>query len=160
MAPGFTSEQAVVADMMGIADRLRAVIIADGPSTQDADAIAYRQNFGSGRVYVVDPKAKVFDTVSAKESVEPMSARVAGLIARSDNDRGFWWSPSNLEIYGITGTERPIDFTSGIPMPAPITSTKMTWLLSSEKMAFAFGVTAPARVTPSGRSCRSGAPQT
>ncbi|MFD2177740.1 phage tail sheath subtilisin-like domain-containing protein [Veronia pacifica] len=113
IAPGFTSEQAVVAEMMGIADRLRAVIIADGPSTQDADAIAYRQNFGSGRVYVVDPKAKVFDTVSAKETVEPISARVAGLIARSDNDRGFWWSPSNLEIYGITGTDRPVDFTLG-----------------------------------------------
>lgn len=36
---------------------------------------------------------------------------IAGLIARSDNENGFWWSPSNQEIYGIVGTARPVDFT-------------------------------------------------
>ncbi len=113
IVPGFTDQQAVVSEMLGIADRLRAVIIADGPSTNDADAIAYRQNFGSGRVYIVDPEARVFDTVSASEVNQPMSSRVAGLIARSDNERGFWCSPSNQEVYGIVGTERAIDFTLG-----------------------------------------------
>lgn len=113
IVPGFTDQQAVVSEMLGIADRLRAVIIADGPSTNDADAIAYRQNFSSGRVYIVDPAARVFDTVSASEVNQPMSSRVAGLIARSDNERGFWWSPSNQEVYGIVGTERAIDFTLG-----------------------------------------------
>lgn len=113
IVPGFTDQQSVVSEMLGIADRLRAVIIADGPSTNDADVIAYRQNFGSGRVYIVDPAARVFDTVSASEVNQPMSSRVAGLIARSDNERGFWWSPSNQEVYGIVGTERAIDFTLG-----------------------------------------------
>ncbi|MDD7806079.1 MAG: phage tail sheath C-terminal domain-containing protein [Endozoicomonas sp. (ex Botrylloides leachii)] len=47
------------------------------------------------------------------ETVQPASARVAGMIARSDNDRGFWWSPSNTEMLGIIGTARPIDFTLG-----------------------------------------------
>ncbi|WP_434361065.1 phage tail sheath subtilisin-like domain-containing protein [Parasalinivibrio latis] len=113
IVPGFSEEQAVVSELMGIAERLCAVIIADGPSTNDAAAIAYRQNFGSARVYIVDPKARVFDVATASEKVEPMSPRVAGLISRSDNDRGFWWSPSNLEIYGIIGTERAVDFTLG-----------------------------------------------
>ncbi|USH01057.1 phage tail sheath subtilisin-like domain-containing protein [Grimontia kaedaensis] len=113
IVPGFSEQQAVVSELMGIAERLRAVIIADGPSTNDAAAIAYRQNFGSARVYIVDPKARVFDVATASEKVEPMSPRVAGLISRSDNDRGFWWSPSNLEIYGIIGTERAVDFTLG-----------------------------------------------
>lgn len=113
IVPGFTHQKAVVSEMLGIADRLRAVIIADGPSTHDADARAYRQHFRSGRVYLVDPSARVFDKVAAAEVNQPMSPRVAGLMARSDNERGFWWSPSNQEIYGIVGTERAIDFTLG-----------------------------------------------
>lgn len=64
IAPGFThtrtadTANAVVAELKGIADRLKAVIIADGPNTNDADAIAYAGDFGSKRIYLVDPKAK------------------------------------------------------------------------------------------------------
>lgn len=113
IAPGWTGDQAVVAEMLTIADQLRGVIVADGPNTNDADAITYRGNFGSRRVYVVDPSVKVFDTLSASEVVRPASGRVAGLIARSDNERGFHHSPSNQEIYGITGLARDIDFQFG-----------------------------------------------
>jgi phage tail sheath protein FI len=42
-----------------------------------------------------------------------VSARVAGLISKMDNDRGWWWSPSNQIINGITGTARGIDFELG-----------------------------------------------
>lgn len=116
-APGFTHQRPddganpVVAEMMGIAERMRAVIIADGPNTNDADAIAYADDSGSPRVYVVDPWVKVFR--EGETVIEPASARVAGLIAKSDQDRGFWWSPSNQPINGITGTARPVDFKLG-----------------------------------------------
>lgn len=113
IAPGYTHDQAVTAEMLGIADQLKAVIIADGPNSNDAAAISYRENFGSKRVYVVDPNVKVWDTVSNSEVVQPSSARVAGIIAKSDNERGFWWSPSNREIYGILGSARPIGFALG-----------------------------------------------
>lgn len=103
---------AVVSELLGIANRLRAVIIADGPNTNDADAIAYRKDFGSKRVYVVDPKVLVLDE-DGTTVTDWSSPRVAGLIARIDNERGFWWSPSNQEIYGIQGTARTIDFTLG-----------------------------------------------
>lgn len=103
---------AVVSELLGIANRLRAVIIADGPSTNDAAAIAYRNDFGSKRVYVVDPKVLVLDE-DGTTVTDWSSPRVAGLIARIDNERGFWWSPSNQEIYGIQGTSRTIDFTLG-----------------------------------------------
>lgn len=113
IAPGYAHDQAVLAELLGIADQLKAVIIADGPNSNDAAAISYRENFGSKRVYVVDPNVKVWDTVSNSEVVQPSSARVAGIIAKSDNERGFWWSPSNREIYGILGSARPIGFALG-----------------------------------------------
>ena len=123
IAPGYThtrtvavgqtpaTSNPVVAELNGIAERLKAVIIADGPNTNDADAIAYSKDFGSKRVFLVDPK--VLKTVDGTTSSEWSSACVAGLIAKSDNERGWWWSPSNQEINGIIGTSRAIDFAMG-----------------------------------------------
>lgn len=103
----------VVAELQGIAERLRAVVIADGPNTTDAAAIAFRNDWGGARIYVVDPYVKVWDTALATVVQQPTSPRVAGLIAKSDNERGFWWSPSNQVISGIVGTVRPVDFQLG-----------------------------------------------
>ncbi|AXF38227.1 putative tail sheath protein [Ralstonia phage phiRSP] len=109
-----TVGNAVVAELIGIAERMRAVIIADGPNTNDADAIAYAGDFGSKRVYVVDPQSIKAD--SAGNLVNAYSsAAVAGLIAKTDNELGFWWSPSNQTINGIQGTARPVDFKLGDP---------------------------------------------
>ena len=113
VVPGFTDNINVVSNMVAIADRLRAVIVADGPNTNDADAIAYRGQFGSARVFLVDPGVTVWDTDTDQTVVRPASARVAGLIAKNDNDNGFWWSPSNKEINGISGTARAVDFALG-----------------------------------------------
>ncbi|WP_420023773.1 phage tail sheath subtilisin-like domain-containing protein [Cereibacter azotoformans] len=119
-APGWTHQRPgetpganpVVSELVGIAERLRAVIVADGPNTTDAAAIAAAGDFGSPRVYLVDPWVTVLNSAGAIVS-EPPSARVAGLIAKIDNDRGFWWSPSNQNLNGITGTTRPVDFKLG-----------------------------------------------
>lgn len=116
-APGFTHQRLndeanpVVAELVGIAERLRAVIIADGPNTTDTAAIAAAGDFGTPRVYLVDPWVRVFR--DGETVAEPASARVAGLIAKSDQERGFWWSPSNQLINGIVGTARPVDFALG-----------------------------------------------
>lgn len=113
VAPGFSHQAAVVTELIPIANRLRAVIVADGPNSTDAAALAYRGQFGSDRLYLVDPWVRVWDTVTSAEIIRPASARVAGVIAKSDAERGFWWSPSNRLIDGILGTARPIDFTLG-----------------------------------------------
>ncbi|WP_428243418.1 phage tail sheath subtilisin-like domain-containing protein [Gynuella sp.] len=113
IAPGFCQQPGVVDAMIEVADRLRAVAVVDGPDGSDEDAITFRGNIDSARVYLVDPHVLVFDKASGTELVQPASARVAGVIARSDNDRGFWWSPSNRTISGITGTSRGIDFSLG-----------------------------------------------
>ncbi len=124
IAPGFTHQRPVnpddsdeflrnpvVAELEGIAERLRAVIIQDGPNTTDADAVAVAGDSGSRRVYVVDPFVKKLDGETFVNV--PASPAVAGLIARTDNEVGFWASPSNRPIYGIVGTARPVDFALG-----------------------------------------------
>lgn len=115
-APGFTSTPAddpvspVTSALISVADRLRSVVVADGPNTDEADALTDREKYGSGRLYIVDPAVKVFDTVTATWGVRPASGYVAGLISKRDQERGFWWSPSNQVIQGIGGTARPISF--------------------------------------------------
>ena len=98
---------------MGIAERMRAVIIADCPNSTKEEAITYREDWGSARLYCAYPWAKVFNAKTNTIVDQPLSARIAGLIAKSDNERGFWWSPSNMVINGIIGLSKPIDFTLG-----------------------------------------------
>jgi phage tail sheath protein FI len=106
----------VVGEMLAVADGLRAHIIADCPSTTDSAAIAYRNDFGSRRVYGVEPKILGWSESDAQYIAAEGSARVAGHIARVDNEEGWWNSPSNREIYGIGGLARPIDWAFNNPV--------------------------------------------
>jgi hypothetical protein len=105
----------VVSALLPLANQFKAHIIAEGPSTTDAAALAYRNDWGSRRVYIVDPKVKVYDTVAAAYVSKPNSPRAAGLIARIDHEIGFWKSPSNETVNGIGGLDRPVDWALGDP---------------------------------------------
>ena len=114
-APGFTAPaeaapSPVTANLLVVATRTRAIVVADGPNTTEAEAILSRETYGSDRLYIVDPAVSVFDTVTAAYVIRPASAFVLGVISRMDNDKGFWWSPSNQLISGIAGTARAITF--------------------------------------------------
>lgn len=123
IAPGFVGKMGATApdplqkdtvdELIGVAERLRAVVIIDGPNETDARAKTFRTSFDSARLYLVDPYVKVFDPVTETETVAPASARVAGMLAKSDYERGFWYSPSNQIMLGITGTARAVDFALG-----------------------------------------------
>ncbi len=124
IAPEFSHSAANANMLLSVADRLRAVVVTDGPNTNDADAIAHRELFGDARLYIVDPWAKVANPEAQvptpppgtpTEIIRPLSARVAGLIAKVDSERGFWWSPSNQEIRGVLGLARSVDFALGDP---------------------------------------------
>jgi phage tail sheath protein FI len=99
--------------MLGLAQGMKAHIIADGPSTTDAAVLAYRADWGDRRVYIVDPEVAGWSVKTSTYSLERSSARVAGHIAHVDNDYGFWESPSNKEINGVGGLGRPIDYSYG-----------------------------------------------
>lgn len=105
----------VVAELQGIADRLRAIILVDGPNSTDEAAVIYRNDWGNKRIYITDPWPLVFDTDLSTVVAQPPSPRVAGMISRMDRERGFWWSPSNQIMYGVIGTARPVDFNISDP---------------------------------------------
>lgn len=103
----------VVIELESIAARLRAVAVVAGPSTTDSAAIAYAGDFGSKRVYIVDPRP--LKSIGGVATPADGAAYAAGVIARTDNEFGFWRSPSNQPVFGMVGTQRAIDFSSGDP---------------------------------------------
>ena len=125
IAPGFSSkvtratpnapitDAPVTRGLIATADRLRAVIVADGPNTTDAEAIAYRKLLSSRRVYLVDPQVRISNGAGFVDA--PASAHVAGVIVKNDRERGYWSSPSNRKILAITGTSRTVVFELGQP---------------------------------------------
>ena len=103
---------AVLPEMYAIANRLRAVIVTGGP-TDNTAAVTFRTGIASERTYFVNTEAIISkDNVETREDA---SARVAGIIARTDADRGWWHSPSNKPMYGIVGTYPAVDFSLDDP---------------------------------------------
>lgn len=113
IAPKHSATQAVATAMDALAAKLRAIAIIDGPNTTDEAALAYAQEFGSKRLYMVDPGVQYWDTELSKTVDAPASAWMAGLFAWTDSQYGYWASPSNKEFVGITGTSRPIEYLDG-----------------------------------------------
>lgn len=109
----------VVAELLGIADRMRAVIIKDGnPDGPWEDWVMDRTGWGSKRVYLVANSGvdirRGNDGNDADYESEPVSPRVCGLISKIDSERGFWWSPSNQQIgQGVSGLTKPVEFRLG-----------------------------------------------
>ena len=106
----------VAVELIAMAEKLGAVTYIDAPvGTTFAQALAGRGpegtinfNTSSDRVRLCYPHVKVYDPVTNTERLEPLSQRAAGLRARVDLDKGYWWSSSNQEILGITGVERQL----------------------------------------------------
>jgi len=113
IAPKHSATQAVATAMDALAGKLRAIAILDGPNTTDEAAMAYALEFGSKRLYMVDPGVQYWDTIASATIDAPGSAWAAGLFAWTDAEYGYWASPSNKEFVGITGTTRPIEYLDG-----------------------------------------------
>ena len=107
IAPEFCLEE-VVTEMIPIAERLRAIIVADCPMETDAAAIAFATTCASQRVYAIYPQL-----INTKNETVAASPYVAGVIARTDKEQGFWCSPSNKVVNGMVGLSKPVDFTLG-----------------------------------------------
>ncbi|WP_208434838.1 phage tail sheath subtilisin-like domain-containing protein, partial [Bartonella taylorii] len=101
----------VAAELIGIAERLRAIVVIDGPNTTDEEVIKMRRDFDSKRAIIADPF--VSGLRKGRISQDPASSVVADIIAKTDFTHGVWHSPSNKVIDPISGVTRPIDFAIG-----------------------------------------------
>lgn len=116
VAPVYGTLASVSAELISMAHKLRAMALIDAPigvTVQQAvegrgPSGGINFNTSSERAILCYPHLKVFDQATGSERLEGMAARLAGVICRKDTENGYWWSPSNTEIMGITGTERPI----------------------------------------------------
>lgn len=122
VATGFTHQKPdvltrspIVAEIEIITRRLRAIAYIDCADTTSADAVAHKNDFGNNqRLIFLYPWVKVLIPESNGQfGVRPMSARFAGMTAWMDNQHGFWNSPSNYPIMGISGLSRPVSFNVG-----------------------------------------------
>lgn len=103
----------VVAELLTLANRFRGGVIKDALATTTAAAIADRLSYDTDRLLIVEPMVKIFKNAAPVN--EPPSARVAGLQAKVDYEKGFWHSPSNKVIEGIIGTSRVIEHSFNDP---------------------------------------------
>ena len=115
ICPSMSKYKAVADAMVNVAERLRAVAFADGPNTTDAEAIAYREQFDSKRLMIVDPRVIIFCPSRQMIIHRPASIYYAAIQAKVDYESGFWHSVSNEPMSGVIDTSRSIDFANGDP---------------------------------------------
>ncbi len=105
IAPGFGDASTVRDALIAKADALRAIAVLEvAQGTLPAGATADANTIGSDRAILLYPY------LSEGGNLKPPSPAYAGVISRTDNELGFWYSPSNKLIYGFDGLEIPIDF--------------------------------------------------
>lgn len=121
IAPGFTTRAAVATNLISIVDTAgKGHCIIDAPAaTTVEEAIAGRGPAGAINFYTSNKRAllcypmlKAYSPQTEGDVLQPYSQFLAGVIAATDYNLGYWYSPSNKEIKGITGQELVI--TSGI----------------------------------------------
>lgn len=86
--------------------RATAVVGLGSVAATATAATAWVTSNGNDRTYAIWPN------INGGQDPAPF---IAGQIAKSDNDRGFWWSPSNVEVFGIESLDNPVDFQLGDP---------------------------------------------
>jgi len=114
LVPVYSQSPSVMAEMIAVAENRRALALIDAPAglavqqVINARGAGGQLNTSSYRAVICYPHLKVYDTATNTERLEPFSQRLAGVIAKVDHEEGYWYSPSNHEILGIIGVERPI----------------------------------------------------
>jgi len=86
-----------IEEIKSVCDSCRAIAIVGIPETSATDATQWMEDNANDRVYGLWPY------VNGNEDPAPY---VAGVLAKSDNDKGFWWSPSNQEVFGSNSLDR------------------------------------------------------
>lgn len=105
IATGFTEDDSVAKALEAMAGKLRAVAYVDSPSAATAQDVVLRRSSFGGRVELL--RHRVARTGSdGLIQYRPSSAVTAGLRAKVDREKGWWWSKSNQAVMNIVGLEQ------------------------------------------------------
>lgn len=115
IAPELSGEDAVKGALESTAEKLKATAIIDLKADDVAGAVAKMNDFGSRRLLAAYPNVKVYSAEKNDYIYEGQSARIAGMIARTDGEweYGFSDSYSNRVMKGVFATQVQIDFEIG-----------------------------------------------
>lgn len=109
IAPHFSEKNENVESMRVTAHQLGAMAIVDIPEAADFEtAKDTHLVLEDERVVVCYPYVTTGKNAKGEDINLPYSSYLAGVIAARDVERGFWWSPSNKEIKGITGVSKDL----------------------------------------------------
>ncbi len=121
IAPGFSSLAPVSTALTTIATAIRAITFFDAPvgiTVQQAisgrgPAGTINFNTSSERAGLCYPMVKMFNPAlnEGQGDIElaALSTVIAGAWSRRDQENGYWWSGSNLELLNVLGVERHIE---------------------------------------------------
>jgi len=112
IAPGFSEDDAVGHALETLANKLRAVAYVDCASMATPQDVVQRRAGYGARTELLRPRVSVANSQGEIE-FRPYSGRAAGLRARIDVEKGWWWSKSNQNIENILGVEQVDEFILG-----------------------------------------------
>jgi hypothetical protein len=103
-APGLDT-QAVTAEMVTVAQKLRAMAYASAIGADVAAAALYRANFTARELMLIWPDTTASDTFPGD-----IVARALGLRARIDEEQGWHKTISNVPLGGVLGMDKDVSF--------------------------------------------------
>lgn len=112
IAPGFSEDDAVGKALETVAAKLRAVAYVDCASGATLQEVVQRRQSYGARTELLRPRVQVSNT-AGQLVYRPYSAFAAGLRARIDYEKGWWWSKSNQDVYNMLGVEQIDEFIPG-----------------------------------------------
>ncbi|WP_368919117.1 phage tail sheath C-terminal domain-containing protein [Citrobacter sp. RHB21-C01] len=112
IAPGFSEDDAVGKALETVAGKLRAVAYVDCESGATLQEVVQRRQSYGARTELLRPRVQV-SNADGQLVYRPYSAFAAGLRARIDFEKGWWWSKSNQDINNILGVEQIDEFILG-----------------------------------------------
>lgn len=112
IAPGFSEDDAVGKGLETVAGKLRAVAYVDCASGATLQEVVQRRQSYGARTELLRPRVQASDA-DGQLVYRPYSAFAAGLRARIDFEKGWWWRKSNQDINNILGVEQIDEFILG-----------------------------------------------
>jgi len=117
IAPGFATLSSVSSELIAAASKYGAKALIDAPVGMTVQQVVASRgpvngsnfNTSSPSAILCYPHVQIADPATGiGTKLQPLSIRMAGVMAAKDMEKGYHWSPSNTEIKGIVGIERSL----------------------------------------------------